>query len=76
MSATEILKAINKLPISEQRALADQLQQALASAEPADDLARREREFELEMLAEGFFTSIRSETLTDEEFDDFEPLEL
>jgi len=75
MSTTEILKQINKLPISEQRALMDQLQQNLSPAESADDLARREREFALEMLAEGFFTSIPTYPLTDDD-EDWEPLEV
>ena len=76
MSGTEILQAIQKLPFSEQRALADQLQQALSAAAPADELARREREFELEMLAEGFFAHLPTRPMTDEEFDEYEPLEI
>jgi hypothetical protein len=43
MSGTEILQAIQKLPFSEQRALAEQLQQALSAAETltADAAAQR-----------------------------------
>jgi hypothetical protein len=54
MSGSEILQAIQKLPFSEQRALAEQLQQSLSAAEAltADTAAQREREFELEMLTE------------------------
>jgi hypothetical protein len=78
MSAAEILKAINELPNAEQRALVDQLQQALSEKPSADEdeLARREREFALEMLAEGFFSSIPKYPLTDDDDDDWEPLEL
>ncbi len=85
MTTVEILNEIQKLPLPEQRALADKLQQALptnggvtAAAElAADELERREREFELEMLAQGFFSSIPDHTMTDEEFfEDFELLEL
>ena len=75
MSATEILQEIDKLPISEKRALADRLQQSLSSTDSSDDLARREREFELEMLAEGVCSSIPKYPLTDDD-DDWEPLEI
>lgn len=66
MSGTEILRAIKKLPFSEQRALAEQLQQALSTAEAltADAAAQREREFELEMLTEGFFAHIPNEQIS------------
>jgi hypothetical protein len=78
MSGTDILQAIQKLPFSEQRALAEQLQQALSAAEAltADAAAQREREFELEMLTEGFFAHIPTRTMTDEEFDEYEPPEI
>ncbi len=76
---TEILRAIQKLPLTEQRALIAQLNQTLPAAAPsdeADELERREREFELAMLAEGFFARIPTPTMTDEEFDEYEPIEI
>jgi hypothetical protein len=78
MSGTEIFQAIQKLPFSEQRALAEQLQQALSAAEAltADAADQREREFELEMLTEGFFAHIPTRTMTDEKFDEYEPPEI
>jgi hypothetical protein len=75
MTGTEILQAIQKLPLAEQRALVEELQQSLPAAEAADELARREREFELAMLAEGFFAHLPAETMTDAEFDEYEPPE-
>ena len=65
MSGSEILQAIQKLPFSEQRALAEQLQQALSAAEAltADAAAQREREFALEMLADGFFAHVPTRTI-------------
>lgn len=71
----EILNEIRKLPLNEQRSLADSLDRQL----PADseELERREREFESEMLAKGVFSSIPAQPMTDEEFfDDFELLEI
>jgi hypothetical protein len=86
MTATEILNEIQKLPLPEQRALVDKLQQNLTPANgdaseaaeiTADELERRERELELEMLAKGVFSSIPDHTMTDEEFfEDFELLEI
>ncbi|MGE0126889.1 MAG: hypothetical protein AB7U82_02200 [Blastocatellales bacterium] len=77
MTGTEILQAIQKLPLMEQRALIAQLNQALpAATAKADELERREREFELAMLAEGFFAHIPTQTMTDEEFDEYEPIEI
>ena len=78
MTGTEILRAIQMLPLTEQRALLAQLNQALpaAPAREADELERREREFELAMLAEGFFAHIPTQTMTDEEFDEYEPIEI
>ena len=78
MSGSEILQAIQKLPFSEQRALAEQLQQSLSAAEALTDdaAAQREREFELEMLTEGFFAHIPTRAMTDEEFDEYEPPEI
>jgi hypothetical protein len=78
MTGTEILRAIQMLPLTEQRALLAQLNQALpaAPAGEADELERREREFEEAMLAEGFFEHIPAQTMTDEEFDEYEPIEI
>jgi len=79
MTGTEILQAIQKLPLTEQRALIAQINQSLPAAAPADqadDLERREREFELAMLAEGFFAHVPTQTMTDEEFDEYEPIEI
>ena len=78
MSGSEILQAIQKLPFSEQLELAEQLQQSLSAAEAltVDAAAQREREFELEMLTEGFFAHIPTRAMTDEEFDEYEPPEI
>jgi hypothetical protein len=84
MTTTEILNEIQKLPLPEQRALAAKLQEALPANSGAteqaeltdDELERREREFELEMLAKGLFSRIPDRTMTDEEFDDYEPIEV
>jgi hypothetical protein len=87
MTTTEILNEIQKLPLPEQRALADELHQGLpaegsvtALAElsewSGDELERREDEFERHLLAKGLISHIPPRTMTDEEFDDFELLEL
>jgi hypothetical protein len=66
------------LPLTEQRALLAQLNQALPAtpADESDEIERREREFEEAMLAEGFFAHIPTKTMTDEEFDEYEPIEI
>lgn len=78
MSGNEILQAIQKLPLAEQRALAEQLRQSLSADGVLNtgEAALREREFELEMLADGLFTQIPTGTMTDEEFDEYEPPEI
>ena len=42
----------------------------------ADETERREREFEQEMFAKGYFSHIPPRKMTDAEFEDFEPLEI
>ena len=85
MTTTEILNEIHQLSLPEQRALTVKLQRELPVngvtrdlSETADDeLARREREFELAMLAKGVFCSVPARPMTDEEFfEDFELLEI
>ncbi len=42
----------------------------------AEEMEAREDEFEKQLLAEGFITNIPSRDETDEEFDNFEPIEI
>lgn len=86
MTTTEILNEIQKLPLLEQRALADTLQSALlvnggASAKAGltalsdDELERREDEFERHLLAKGLIAHIPLRVDYGDE-DEFEPLEI
>lgn len=79
MTTMDILHEIQKLPLPERRALADELNRSLSESSnlAADELHRREVEFEKKMLAKGLFSRIASRQVTDEEFfDDFELLEV
>ncbi len=78
MTGTEILQAIQKLPLPEQRALIARLAETVPvdEADDSGERARREREFELAMLAEGFFAHLPAGAMTDAEFDEYEPLEV
>ena len=73
MTEAEILREIQQLPPTEQRALSNQLKESLPELVAQDDNPdRREREFELAMLSEGFFVQIPTGTMTDTEFDEYE----
>ena len=81
MTTTKILQEIQKLSETEKRRvlarLNDDLEQAKTDGEvSADETERREREFEQEMFAKGYFSHIPPRKLTDDEFEDFEPLEI
>jgi hypothetical protein len=86
MTTTEILNEIQKLPLPEQRALANALQRNLlanggASAMAGltalsdDELERREDEFERHLLAKGLISEIPPRIDYDDE-DEFEPIEV
>ncbi len=88
MTTVEILDEIQKLPLPEQRALADKLQRSLpVNGGPAaltelteltgDELEQREEAFARKLLAKGLFSRIPTQPMTDEEFfEDFELLEI
>ena len=80
MTPTEVLNEIQKMPPAEQRQVAEQLTNQLRGQENGElgeeELERREREFEQKMFEEGFFANVATRDETDEEFDEFELLEI
>ena len=80
MTPTEVLTEIQKMPPAEQRKVAEELTNQLRERENGElseaELERREREFEQKMYEEGFFANIATRDETDEEFDEFELLEI
>lgn len=80
MTATEVLKEIQKLPLQDARQVADKLTDYLREREqsaPTDeDVERREDEFERYLLAKGVISHIATRDETDEEFDAFELIEV
>ena len=66
------------MPLPQMREVAEQTARYVREQERIEltdeEIERREREFELKLLAEGFITSIPPRDETDED-DDFEPIE-
>lgn len=79
MTPTEVLSEIQKLPLGDARRVSDELADYLRKEEQtalsAEELERREDEFECYLLAKGVISHIPPRDETDEEFDDFEPIE-
>ena len=77
MTSKEVLSEIQKLPPSEARRVAEQLNRYLHELEQTTlidaEIERREDEFEQYLLAEGIIGSIPTRKETDED-DDFEPV--
>ena len=81
MTTTKILQEIQKLSETEKRRVLAKLNHELEQVKTdsnlsADETERREREFEQEMFAKGYFSHIPPRKMTDVEFEDFEPLEI
>ena len=80
MTATDVLSEIRKLSLDEARELAEHLERYLREQErtvlPAEDVEAREDEFERQLLAQGVINHIPSRDETDEEFDEFKPIEV
>ena len=78
MTTTEVLTEIQKMPLPQMREVAEQTARYVREQERIEltdeEIERREREFELKLLAEGFIISIPPRDETDED-DDFEPIE-
>jgi hypothetical protein len=80
MSATEVLSEIQKLTLEEAREVAERLDKYLREQEraalAAEDAEAREDEFERQLLAKGVITHIPSRDETDEEFEEFDPIDV
>ena len=80
MTPTEVLSEIQKLPLNDVRQVADQLLSYLRGQEQAaladKEIEAQEDEFERKLLAEGFISHIPARDETDEEFNEFEPIEV
>lgn len=74
MTPTEVLKEIQKMPLSEQRQVAEKLADNLRERENGEE--KLERQFEQKMFEAGFFVNVATRDETDEEFDEFELLEI
>lgn len=75
MTPQEILQQIDRLPLTEQREISDLLSRNLTTnnRNNPDELDVVYRNFQKQLVAEGFLTQIPT-GMTDEE-DDFEPME-
>ena len=80
MSAADLLSEIRKLSLDEAREVAERLEKYLREQEgrasATGDTEGREDEFERQLLAKGVVSHIPSRDETDEEFDNFEPIEV
>jgi len=80
MSATDVLSEIRKLSLDEAREVAERLEKYLREQEgrafAIGDTEGREDEFERQLLAKGVINHIPCRDETDEEFDDFKPIEV
>lgn len=80
MTPTDVLSEIQKLPLSDARQVARQLTDYLREKdqknEPADEMERREDEYERYLLEKGVASHIATRDETDEEFDAFEMIEV
>lgn len=80
MTPTEVLSEIRKMPLPQAREVIEQAANYLREkekVEPApEELERREREFERKMYEQGFFANMPPRNETDEEFDEFELIEV
>ena len=80
MTPTEVLSEIQKLPLSDARQVASQLnnylREKVQTALTNEEAERREDEFEQYLLAKGIASNIAVRDETDEEFDAFEMLKV
>jgi len=80
MTATDVLTEIGKLSLDEAREVAERLANYLREHESValaeEETEDREDEFERQLLAKGVISHIPTRDETDEEFDEFEPIEV
>ena len=80
MTPTEVLREIQKFPLSDAWQVAHQLTHYLREKEQSnatdEEMERREDEFERYLLATGVVSHIATRDETDEEFDAFEMIEV
>lgn len=80
MTPTEVLSEIQKLPLSDARQVAaqlnDYLREKVQTALTNDEAERREDEFEQYLLTKGIASHVAARDETDEEFDAFEMIEI
>lgn len=80
MTPTEVLSEIRKMPLPQVREVAEAVTNYLREQEnwkhSPEEIERREDEFERYLLAKGTISQIPPRTMTDEEFDEFEPIEI
>jgi hypothetical protein len=79
MTPTEVLSEIRKMPLEDIREIAERLKDYLHEQETValttNEIEAREDEFERYLLAKGVINHIPTRDETDEEFDNFEPIE-
>ena len=80
MTATDVLSEIRKLTLDEAREVAARLENYLRERErtalATEETEALEDEFERQLLAKGVISHIPTRDETDEEFDQFEPIEV
>lgn len=80
MNATDLLSEIRKLTLAKTREVAERLAKYLREHESValseEKTEDREDEFERQLLAKGVISHIPTRDETDEEFDEFEPIEV
>lgn len=80
MTPKEVLKEIQRLPLSDARQVAGQLANYLRQMEQValtdEDVERRENAFEEYLLSKGIASHVATREDTDEEFDAFEMMEV
>lgn len=80
MTPTEVLSEIRKMPLPQAREVVEQAKNYLREQEngepSSEELERRERDFERKMYEQGFFANLPPRNETDEEFDEFELIEV
>ena len=80
MTATDVLTEIRKLTLAEAREVAERLTNYLREQEgqapAAEETQAREDDFERQLFAKGVISHIPARDETDEEFDEFEPIEV
>ena len=80
MRRTDVIEEIQKMPLNDARKVAERLTSYLREKERAalgsDQPESQEDEFERYLLAKGVISNIPTRDETDDEFDQFEPIEV